>query len=129
MPIFALLPGERGRTPAPSGSDAPAWLVYALKPAHLSGDSEICMGEVWSCSSRNYVFVQFPSPQLVFQTLKNYNFLFKVTLTYSSPLSTSLCLTRTILSTHKIRLLIFASWHLSSSAFQEGDLWETLSST
>ncbi len=86
----------------------------------------------------------FSSPQLVFQTLKNCNFLFKVTQpfsshslpssSYTSPLCPPPSLSRwvqsrTILSTHKICLLIFASWHVSSTAFQEGDLWETLSPT
>lgn len=78
----------------------------------------------------------FSSPKHVFQTLKNCNsfssspYLF----VHISPLSTSLphslwVQSRTILSTHKIRLLIFASWHLRGVAFQEGDLWETLSPT
>lgn len=74
-----------------------------------------------------------------FQTLKNYYCLLKVTQLFSSHsffsvsmLSTSLShwvQSRTILSTPEVCLLIFASWHLSSAAFQEGDLWETLSST
>lgn len=75
----------------------------------------------------------FASPQLVFQTLKNCNFLFKVTKPFSShsffPSLAHWVQSRTILSTHKIRLLIFASWHLSCAAFQEGELWEMLSPT
>lgn len=131
---------ERRRAAAHQASIHPAWLVYALIPAHLSGDSERC-GAV----AAEFMFLCcFSSPQRVFQTPKNCNFLFKVTQSFSShshflfvyisPLSICLSLSRwaqsrTLLSTHKIRLLMFAFWHLSSAAFQEGDLWETLSPT
>lgn len=58
VPIW-LCYWERRCTPAHQASITLAWLVYALIPAHLSGDSEICTREVWCCSSRNELFVQF----------------------------------------------------------------------
>lgn len=81
------------------------------------------------------------SPLVVYQT-PNCNFLSNVTQSFSShsyflfvdifhpSVSFSFTGCRAgLLSTHKIRLLTFGFWHLSSTAFQKGDLWETLSPT
>lgn len=129
---FALLPGVHAGT---SGFNTPAWLVYALIPADVSRDPEIHMGAV-----EITILCDFASSQRVFQTLQHKcNFLFKVTepsfllfCTHLPPLPLPLTYwvqSRTILSTHKVRLLIFAYWPLDSAAFQESELWEMLSPT
>lgn len=78
---FALLPGAQTHA-SPSGFNTPAWLVYVLIRAHLPGDT---YGETCGFVGVNIVFLcSFSFPQIVFQTLKNCNFLIKVTQPLSS---------------------------------------------